>query len=349
MTIKVLKRQRVPLKQIARDTGCSRNTVKKYLQQDDSTPGYTPRPKRVSKLDPFKDYIHSRINAAHPDWIPAAVLYEEILRRGYTGKIRMVSDYVAGFKPKSLHEPLIRFETPPGQQMQVDFTTIRRNATPLKAFVATLGYSRASYVRFYEHERTDAWIDGLVRSFEFFGGVPKEVLFDNAKAIILERDAYAKGEHRFNPSLLSLAQAYGFKPRVCRPYRAKTKGKVERFNRYLKASFVIPLQATFTTAGLSLDAYTINGYTGAWLTGTANARVHATTHEVPNARLIPEQQALLPLPVMPMPICHGNHISSTGHNTQPSTAQRVPIPLESLQHPLSRYDQLIGGRHEFTI
>ncbi|WP_441373122.1 DDE-type integrase/transposase/recombinase, partial [Acinetobacter lwoffii] len=121
-----------------------------------------------------------------------------------------------------------------------DFTTIRRNNTTLKAFVATLGYSRATFVKFYDHERTDAWIDGLENAFQFFAGVPQEILFDNAKTIMIERDAYQEGQHKWNPKLLDCAKKYSFRPRVCKPYRAQTKGKVERFNGYLKSSFIVP-------------------------------------------------------------------------------------------------------------
>ena len=130
------------------------------------------------------------------------MLYQEILRLVYPGKIRILREYLATLKPVAKPEPIIRFETQPGQQMQVDFTTIRRNNTTLKAFVATLGYSRATFVKFYDHERTDAWIDGLENAFQFFAGVPHEILFDNAKTIIIERDAYQEGQHKWNPKLL---------------------------------------------------------------------------------------------------------------------------------------------------
>lgn len=156
VTIKVLKQQGKSIKRIARETGLARNTIKKYLQRTDTKPVYQRKTYRPSKLEPFKDYIQSRIDAAHPDWIPASVLYEEILALGYQGKRRILSGYLATLKPKVLPEPLVRFEAKPGKQLQVDFTIIRRGKQALKAFVATLGYSRASYVHFYDNEHKHA-------------------------------------------------------------------------------------------------------------------------------------------------------------------------------------------------
>lgn len=133
MTLKVLKRRGMPIKAIARETGVSRNTVKKSLQTD-TLPRYQ-RGKRASKLDPFKPYIQQRIAHAKPDWTPAAVIYREILAQGYTGKIRTLSNYMRSLKPQAKPDPVVRFETRPGQQMQVDFTTIYRGRQTLKAWV----------------------------------------------------------------------------------------------------------------------------------------------------------------------------------------------------------------------
>src|SRR5690606_2309829 len=109
----------------------------------------------------------------------------------------------------------------------------------------------------------------------YFGGVPEHVLFDNAKSIIIKRDAYGDKQHQWHAGLLSMARDYGFVPRVCRPYRAKTKGKVERFNSYLKGSFLVPLAASLKMAGLKLDVVSANAHIGPWLAEVANARLHA--------------------------------------------------------------------------
>lgn len=108
------------------------------------------------------------------------------------------------FKPKT-DKPVVRFETLPGQQLQVDFTIIRRGRYKLKAFVAALGYSRASYVRFSEHERQEDWLTSIKEALHYCGGVPQHILFDNAKCIMIERDAFGDGQHRWNAGLLNLA------------------------------------------------------------------------------------------------------------------------------------------------
>ena len=103
---------------------------------------------------------------------------------------------------------------------------------------------------------------GIEGALHYFGGVPKEILFDNAKCIMIERDAYGEGRHRWNSKLLQLSADYGFRLRACRPYRAKTKGKVGRFNGYLKNSFITPLAASLKQAGLVLDVEVANGQIG---------------------------------------------------------------------------------------
>lgn len=326
--ILVLYRRGMSIRSIARELNCSRETVRKYVRlgEDGLSARYT-RPERSSKLDSFKAYLVDRIEAARPRWIPATVLLSEIRDRGYTGGYSILKDFLFPFKSRP-SEAVVRFETDPGEQMQVDFTSVRRGKFPLQAFVATLGWSRASYVRFYSRQDTPSWCDGIVQALSYFGGTPRHLLFDNAKSIILERDVYGKGRHRWNPVLLSLADQYGFVPRVCQPYRAKTKGKVERFNRYLKESFVLPLATTFKQAGLVLDVVSANAHVGQWLEDTANVRRHGSTGEIPAHRLQVELGTLLPLP--------------QSRFTESSVmALRRVIPRESIQHPLAVYQSLL--------
>jgi transposase len=285
--IRVMARRGEGIRQIAKQLGCSRNTVRRYLREELAS-RYGPRVPRATKLDPYKAYVLQRVEQARPKWIPATVLLREIAERGYDGGISQLKAWLAPFKQVE-PEPVVRFETPPGAQMQADFTWIRKGRDPLVAFVATLGYSRATFVKFGRSEDFEALSQGLREAFDYFGGVPEHVLFDNPKTVVIDRDAYGEGSHRWNDGLRDLAEECGFKPRLCRPYRAKTKGKVERFNGYLKGSFLVPLAASLQAAGLKLTPQVANAQVRRWLDEVANARVHATTKAVPAQRLAEER------------------------------------------------------------
>ena len=323
--IRVLARQGQSIRQIARELGCSRNTVRRHLREAGPVQ-YGPRAARPTKLDAYKPYLAERVAQARPQWIPAAVLLRETGERGYSGGLTQLKMWLAPMKRSGAAEPVVRFETAPGEQLQVDFTWVRKGRDPLVAFVATLGYSRASYVRFSAREDSAALLTGLCEALDYFGGVPRHVLFDNPKTVVIERDAWGPGRHRWNAALLALAEQCGFALRLCRPYRARTKGKVERFNQYLKASFVVPLAASLRAAGLRLSAEVANVHVRRWLHEVANARVHATTGAVPTVRLLEERARMLAAPALqapaPMPM-------------------RVVMPTESLQHPLAVYEQLL--------
>jgi transposase len=322
--IRVMARRGEGVREVARQLGCSRNTVRRYLRDEDAR-RYGPRAPRPCKLDPYRAYVLERVEQARPRWIPATVLLREITERGYTGGISQLKAFLAPLK-KTEPEPVVRFETPPGRQMQADFTVVRRGRDPLLALVATLGYSRATFVKFTTTEDAATLCGALREAFDYFGGVPAEVLLDNAKSVVIERDAYGPGLHRWNDELLGLAEECGFTPRLCRPYRAKTKGKVERFNGYLKGSFVVPLAASLKASGLALSAELANRHVRRWLDEVANERVHGTTGAVPAVRLAEERAVMLPAPALKAP---------------PRVATKVAVPVESLQHPLAVYDALL--------
>ena len=214
--------------------------------------------------------------------------------------------------------------------MQVDFMTLRRGKDRLSAFVATLGYSRMTFVRFVTDERVDTVLECLRRTFEAFDGVPREVLFDNMKTVVIDRDAYGPGQHRYHPAVLALSKDCGFSIRLCRPYRAKTKGKVERFNRYLRNSFWVPLKARFKASGLLVDAESANIDVARWLREVANVRDHGELKERPIDRFRLEQDHFSP---------YGGTVVALG-----PISRSTPTPIESLQHPLSIYDALVVER-----
>lgn len=331
MEIRVLHRHGKGIREIVRETGLSRNTVRRHLRSPDP-PRYKRRPPRRTKLDPFKSYIAERLKAAAPETIPASVLLGELRERGYAGGYTMLKVFVASLRPQPASEPVVRFETAPGEQMQVDWATIRRGADRLSVFVATLGWSRAAYVEFVTDERLETLIAAHENAFLALGGVPREVLYDNMRTVVLERNGYGRGRHRFHPGFLDFARHCGFVPRLCAPHRAQTKGKVERFIRYLRQSFYVPLASRLAQEGLIVDPETANVAVKRWLREVANARTHATTGEIPAERLAIERTHLQPIPTP-----YG------GRSIRAVQARAPERPIVGLQHPLSFYDAFAGG------
>lgn len=330
MEIRILSRQGKGIREISRLMGISRNTVRKYLRTPIKEPVNPGRGKqRGSKLDPFKGYLEQRISSALPHRLPSPVLCRELQAMGYRGSERLVRLYVGRLIPVKPPELVIRFETEAGRQMQVDWCVFRRGRSPLSAFVATLGCSRASFVKFVTSERFEVLRECHEEAFAFFGGVAREVLYDNMKTVVVERNAYGEGRHRFHPGLWDIARHFGFVPRLCRPYRAKTKGKVERFNRYLRYSFYIPLTSRLSQAGLQLDAATANTEVLKWLAEVANSRVHGETGKRPDEELIIERGSLQPLPPR-LP----------GGKTAVHSDASSSWPVEPLQRPPQVYEAL---------
>lgn len=327
--IEVLHRQGKGIREIARETGIARNTVRAILRGEHRG-RYVPREPRPTKLDPFKDYLQNRLERAGKIELHATVLLREIRGLGYEGGVTQLKEYLRLVRPAVEQEPVIRFETEPGKQLQIDFVVFRRGKMPLRAFTAELGYSRYACVEFTDNERTETLAACLERALQFFDGVPEQVLCDNPKTVVIERNAYGEGRHRYNPYLLEVAKHYGITLKLCAPYRAQTKGKVERFHRYMRGSFFNPLQAGQSEP---VDVVQANHKVRPWLHEVANVRIHATLKERPADRFAIEHLALRSLP-----------LPYGGRRTEPLAQHRVvvPTPIESLQHPLTTYDALVA-------
>jgi len=283
----------IALIDLARQLGLNRRTINRWIasgQLDrELDTGQVPRPVRKkgpTKLDPYKPLLEERLRR-YPE-LTAVRLFGEIRAAGYPGGITQLKRFVQQVRPKQAPEPLVRFETEPGQQMQVDFVVIRRARQRLSAFVATLGYSRMAFVRFVTDETWPTVQSCLHATFGYFGGMPRELLFDNMKTVVLERNAYGRGQHRLHPGLLALSRDLGFAVRLCRPYRAKTKGKVERPFSYIRQDFF------FGRSFRNLDD--LNGQLTDWLDTVANARTHGTTQRVVAEAFAAEQPELQTLP-----------------------------------------------------
>ncbi len=340
MEIRLLKKHGKSLREIAEEVGCSVNTVRRHLELTEK-PKYARHVKRVRKVEKYETYLCSRQESVKPLWIPATVLYREILARGYQGGMSQLRAFLRTIRPTQSEEPVIRFETEPGEQMQVDWVEFRKGSDPLYAFCATLGYSRVSYVEFVTDMKAQTLIECHQRAFESFGGVVKRVLYDNMKTIVLERDVYSEGEHRFHPGFLDYSKHSGFLIKLCRPYRAQTKGKVERFNGYLRRSFYVPLVSQLRAVGLKLDAVTANREVRCWLDEIANERIHGTTKVKPNARLQEERRYLQ---VVPEPW--------RGKIAAARPQRKMPVIKEAPKRPAvvtERLNQEVPVQHELSV
>lgn len=273
--IRELHRSGLSLGEIQQETGHDPKTIRKYLTQPAGESKAKPRP---SLLDPYKAYLDERM--AHGVW-NATKLLRELQERGFTGHYTIVREYLQPRRQATKETAVRRFETPPGQQAQVDWGKLGHleeagQRTSLWGFVFTLGYSRALFC----DAATDQKLGSLLRlheeAFEFLGGIPHEILYDNMATVVnlkgLVRGRDERGEVEWNPTFRDFARYWGFTPLVCRPYRPQTKGKTESGVGYLRKSFLSGLEAA--------DLIDLRGQLRHWLVSVALERVHGTTHRV---------------------------------------------------------------------
>jgi transposase len=289
-----LHRQGLTVSAIARRTGLDRKTVAKYIERGLEPPRYGPRKPKASLVTPFEAFLRQRV-AAFPD-LTGSRLLREIRELGYAGGYTVLKDFLRTIRPKPLPPFERRFETPPGRQAQVDFAFFRTEFSDepggeriVWLFSLVLGHSRMMWARFVARQDLQTVLRCHIAAFEALGGVPAEILYDRMKTAVLgEIDDQGIA---YNAKLLALAAHYGFLPKACKPYRAKTKGKVERPFRYVREDFF--LGRSFR----NLDD--LNAQFRQWLDGVANVRLHATTGRIVSEHFAKEKPHLKPLPAGP--------------------------------------------------
>lgn len=265
------------VRRIAGELGCSHMTVRRYLAEG----GWVA----------YRGRGRPRTLAGHEEWVAerfrrhagnADVVRQELEReKGIRLTLRTVEREVRHLRRELEAEAraTIRFETPPGKQLQIDFgerrVMIGDENLKVYLFVATLGYSRRLYVRPFRNERQESWFSGLEGAFRHFGGIAEEVLLDNDRGLVAHHDRLTR-EVEFNARLHAFAKHWGFRPRACAPYRARTKGKDERGVGYVKKNAI---------TGRRFESWSaLEAHLDGWMREIADNRIHGTTGEAPIER-----------------------------------------------------------------
>lgn len=357
-----LHRQGLSITAIARRTGRDPKTVRKYIERGLEPPAYGPRRAgRPNKIAPYLDYLRERVTS-FPD-LSAVRLTREIRERGYTGAYTAVKRYVVAIRPERLPKPFeVRFETPAGYQAQVDFARFVTAFTDQPGIVRivwlfslVLGHSRYIFARFVMHQDLQTLLRCHMLAFDAIGGVPIEILYDRMKTAVIGEDD--QGHIIYNRSLLALARHYAFQPKACRPYRAKTKGKVERPFSYIRQDFF--LARTFR----NLDD--LNDQLRDWLDTVANVRRHGTTQRIVAEAFAAERQELQALPAFPFDallklerrVSHDGLVSIGGnYYSVPDRTRRV-VEVHQLPDQLRILDEgrlvaihpVLEGRRQYRV
>ena len=287
--IRILHQEGLSKLAIARRLGIAANTVSKYLTKE-----WCQMAKKASKLDPFKEYIKKRLEE-YPE-LTATALFKELVERGYTGKLTILRMYLASIRPKEKSETLVRFETGPGKQFQVDWgmgtTVIAGEKTAVKFFIMVLGYSRMLYAEVVPDEKLETLIQAHLHAFEYFDGYPSEGLYDNMKSVVKK----LQKQKEYNAKFMDFADFYGIRVITHRPYNPKAKGKVERLVPYVRKNVLY---------GQSYSSLTeLKNVLKDWLV-EANQRCHSELKETPLERFEREKNHLNKL-IKFYPICRLN-------------------------------------------
>lgn len=290
MDVKVLKAQGYSQRAVAKMLRVHRDTVRRSW--DESQPRKYRRGRRASKLDAFKEHLLSRLTS-HPG-LRATRLFREIEGRGFVGGYEIVKRWCRAWRREErARKGTVRFETMPGVQAQADWGESREvgfaNGEVLRRyfFALVLGFSRLRFV-IYLPEITQSWLLWAhTRAFDFFGGVPERILYDNPRQLVKR----PRPELLWQERLLAFASHYGFLPQACWPYRPQTKGKVENAIGYHERDFLLGLDPQ------PADDAELNRRARAWCEEVAS-RLCTSTGVTPRERFAEEQPHLRPLPAV---------------------------------------------------
>jgi transposase len=294
-TVRELAGRGVGSKTIARTVGVARNTVRRYLRQL-VVPGVQVRPAARRLTDAARR--EARTLYEGPAGGNAVVVQRLLSERGIDISVRTVERAVADIRRarRAAELATVRVESAPGDQLQVDFgqKRVRIAGDWVRVFllVTVLSYSRRLFVKAFLNERQDDWREGIAAAFTHFGGVPRTILGDNARALVIGRDR-TTGTVVFHPAYLAFCRDWDVQPRACAPYRARTKGKTEAGVKYVKRNGLADLEfESFAALETQLTGWMV----------LADERIHGTTHEAPIVRFDRDERAALrPLPIRALP------------------------------------------------
>ena len=293
--IRELSGQGLGSKRIARQLGISRNSVRRYLAG--ATVGFQER-LAARRLDgPTLSEVHQLFGTVAEG--NTVVIQQELATRGIQIDLRTLQRAVATLRQEERARALatVRFETPPGQQIQIDFgeKVVRIADQPVKVYLMTavLGHSRRLYCRAFLAQRQDDWLEGLEGAFQHFGGLTEQVLCDNASPLVTSHDRQS-GQVVWNPGFETFCRDRGLTAKACRPRRARTKGKIERGVGYVKHNAL---------AGRSFASFEVlQRHLARWMVEVADERIHGTTKEKPSVRFERDERRPAALQARPLAV-----------------------------------------------
>ncbi len=274
-------------REISRILGVDIKTVRSHLKKSGWEAYRRKQKESPNLLKEEQDWLIKRMPEVNYN---AAILFRELKSKGYKGSYETVKVFTHPHRvPRS--KGCVRFETEPGQQSQVDWGSawawLRDSQVKVHFFTLVLGYSRRLYAKGFLDEKFANLVHGHEEAFQWFGGLTKEILYDNAKTMVTTHNTQT-GELLLNAAFKDFATHCGFEARFCQPYRPQTKGKIESGVKYVKHNFLPGRRFN------SLEH--LNAELERWIIETADERIHGTTHQRPSHRFLEEKPLLISLP-----------------------------------------------------